>query len=114
MSKQRLDQILLRHGVINEEQIKQALMRQRSQGGRLGTHLFYYRFLSEEQLVNALGEQFGVPGVELSEVDIFGGSARKRFPSSWWKNCVSFPLPLIQTGPPFHLPCSSLTIVKRL
>jgi len=70
MSRVRLDQILLRRGLVNEEQIKQALMRQRSQGGRLGSHLFYYRFLSEEQLVNALSEQLGVPGVVLSEMEV--------------------------------------------
>lgn len=70
MSGVRLDQILLRRGLVNEDQIKQALMRQRSQGGRLGSHLFYYRFLSEEQLVNALSEQLGVPGVALSEMAV--------------------------------------------
>ena len=70
MSKVRLDQILLRQGVITEEQIKQALMRQRSRGGRLGSHLFFFRFLSEEQLVNALAEQLKTPGVQLSEIQI--------------------------------------------
>ncbi len=70
MSRVRLDQILLRRGLVNDDQIKQALMRQRSQGGRLGSHLFYYRFLSEEQLVNALSEQLGVPGVALSEMAV--------------------------------------------
>ncbi len=77
MSRVRLDQILLRRGLVSDEQIKQALMRQRSQGGRLGSHLFYYRFLSEEQLVNALSEQLGVPGVLLSEMAVPAEVAQK-------------------------------------
>jgi len=77
MSRVRLDQILLRRGLVSDEQIKQALMRQRSQGGRLGSHLFYYRFLSEEQLVNALSEQLGVPGVMLSEMAVPAEVAQK-------------------------------------
>jgi DNA-binding response OmpR family regulator len=77
MSSVRLDQILLRRGLVSEEQIKQALLRQRSHGGRLGSHLFYYRFLSEEQLVNALAEQLGVPGVMLSETAVPAEVAQK-------------------------------------
>ncbi len=77
MSRVRLDQILLRRGLVSEEQIRQALMRQRSHGGRLGSHLFYYRFLSEEQLVNALSEQLGVPGIMLSEMAVPAEVAQK-------------------------------------
>ncbi len=70
MKRIRLDQILLRQGVVTEEQIKQALLRQRSHKGRLGSHLFYYRFLTEKQLVNALSEQLGVPGITLKEIQV--------------------------------------------
>jgi DNA-binding response OmpR family regulator len=70
MSRVRLDKILLRQGLVTDDQIKQALMRQRSRGGRLGSHLFFFRFLSEEQLVNALAEQLGVPGVKLNDMQI--------------------------------------------
>jgi len=66
MKKERLDQILLRKGLVNDKEIKQALMRQKSHGGRLGSHLLYYRSISEEQLVHALADQFGVPAIELS------------------------------------------------
>jgi len=66
MKKERLDQILLRKGLVNDKEIKQALMRQKSHGGRLGSHLLYYRSISEKQLVHALADQFGVPAIELS------------------------------------------------
>lgn len=67
MKKARLDQILLRRGVVTEEQIRKALLRQKSHGGKLGTHLLFYRFFSEEQLVQALAEQFQVHGVRLGD-----------------------------------------------
>ncbi|MEW6440885.1 MAG: DUF4388 domain-containing protein [bacterium] len=65
MARQRLDQILLARGLVTEDQIRQALMRQKSHGGRLGTHLLYLRFVSEKQLIEALEQHFGVPGIEL-------------------------------------------------
>ncbi len=70
MARERIDQILRRKGLVNEAQIKQALLRQKSHQGRLGTHLMYYRYLTERDLVDVLQEHFGVPGVVLSEIEI--------------------------------------------
>ena len=70
MKKARLDQILLRMGAVSEEQIRKALLRQKSRGGKLGSHLLYYRFVTEDQMVQALAEQFAVSGVRLSRCEI--------------------------------------------
>jgi CheY-like chemotaxis protein len=70
MKKLRLDEILLRIGAVSEEQIKQALLRQKSRGGKIGSLLLYYRYLTEDQLVQALAEQFGVSGVRLGTYEI--------------------------------------------
>jgi len=70
MAKERLDQILLRKGLVTEEQIKQALLRQKSHPGPLGSHLMYYKYITEKDLVMALGEQFGIKGVELGNREI--------------------------------------------
>ncbi len=70
MEKERLDQILLRKGLVTEDQIRQALLRQKSHRGPLGSHLLYFKFISEQDLVRALGEQFGVRGVELGDREI--------------------------------------------
>ena len=72
MAKERLDRILLRKGLVTEDQIKQALLRQKSHRGPLGSHLLYYKFITEKDLVLALalGEQFGVPGVALGNREI--------------------------------------------
>lgn len=63
MERQRLDQILLKLGFVDESQLKRALERQRQRGGRLGTHLIEMRVVTEEQLVMALSEQFQIPSV---------------------------------------------------
>lgn len=70
MKKARLDQILLRMGAVSEEQIRKALLRQKSRGGKLGSNLLYYRFVTEDQMVQALAEQFSVSGVRLSGCEI--------------------------------------------
>jgi DNA-binding response OmpR family regulator len=70
MAKERLDQILLRKGLVTEDQIRQALLRQKSHRGPLGSHLMYYKFITEENLVSALAEQFGVQGVVLGRGEI--------------------------------------------
>lgn len=70
MAKVRLDQILLRKRLVTEEQIKQALLRQKSHPGPLGSHLMYYKHITEKDLVTALGEQFGIKGVELGKREI--------------------------------------------
>ena len=55
--KIRLDKILLDLGYVTEDQIKQALQRQKSHGGRFGSHLVYFKFITEEQLSHALSLQ---------------------------------------------------------
>jgi DNA-binding response OmpR family regulator len=61
MKEERLDQILLRLGYVTEQEIEQALLRQKSRGGRLGTHLAFFKFMTDKQLAHALSEQFRVP-----------------------------------------------------
>jgi hypothetical protein len=70
VKKARLDQILLRMGAVSEEQIRKGLLRQKSRGGKLGSHLLYYRFVTEDQMVRALAEQFAVSGIRLSGCEI--------------------------------------------
>jgi CheY-like chemotaxis protein len=68
--KLRLDEILVREGLISQDQINEALMRQQAHGGKLGSQLLYHRYLDEPSLVRALAIQFGCEGVVLSSVDI--------------------------------------------
>jgi len=66
----RLDKILIKSGKLTEDVLQKALLRQKSRGGKLGTHLLYYGAFSESELVAALSEQYLIPGVQLSGVEI--------------------------------------------
>ncbi len=69
-SKPRLDEILLSEGLISEEQIKHALERQKSCGGKFGSQLMHHGDIDEAGLVKALAIQFGCDGVVLSKLEI--------------------------------------------
>ncbi len=68
--KLRLDEILVQEGIISEEQIKEALMRQKAHGGKFGSQLLYHRYIDEAGLVKALATQLGCEGVVLANLDI--------------------------------------------
>ena len=57
----RLDQILLRLGFCDQDQITRGLRHQKDQGGRLGTNLVQLGAITEQQLLTALSEQFRLP-----------------------------------------------------
>ncbi|MCX6826600.1 MAG: DUF4388 domain-containing protein [candidate division Zixibacteria bacterium] len=68
--KIRLDQILLQEGLISEEQIKEALLRQKARGGKFGSQLLYHRYIDEAGLIKALSIQFNCEGIVLSKLEI--------------------------------------------
>jgi len=67
---QKLGEILIRAGVITEEQLNQALAEQKRSGGRLGSVLINLGFAAEEEITEYLGKQYGVPAVNLTEQEI--------------------------------------------
>ncbi len=66
----RLDEILIREGLVSEEQVREALLRQKAHGGKFGSQLLYHRYIDEAGLVKALSIQFGCEGVVLSNLEI--------------------------------------------
>ncbi|HWN41902.1 MAG TPA: type IV-A pilus assembly ATPase PilB [Thermoanaerobaculia bacterium] len=66
----KLGELLVKSGRINQAQLQEALAHQKDQGGRLGTNLIKLGHLTERQLVDALSEQFKVPSVDLNNIDI--------------------------------------------
>jgi twitching motility protein PilT len=69
-TKARFGEILLEHGIINPEQLKDALKKQAQIGGLLGSILETMGYLDENTLVNFLGRQFNISTVNLFEVNI--------------------------------------------
>ncbi|MFH1372612.1 MAG: DUF4388 domain-containing protein [bacterium] len=66
----RLDEILVRDGLVKEEHVRDALMRQKAHGGKFGSQLLYNRYIDEAGLVTALATQMGCEGVVLAKLDI--------------------------------------------
>ena len=67
---ERLGELLVRIGLITEEQLEQALNRQVAQGGRLGAVLVSDLIVSEHELARALAEQKDLPLVNLASTEI--------------------------------------------
>ncbi|MFY9823031.1 MAG: type IV-A pilus assembly ATPase PilB [Thermoanaerobaculia bacterium] len=66
----KLGELLMRTGKINQTQLNEALGLQKEQGGRLGTNLVKLGYLTEKELVDSLAQHFRVPAVDLSGMEV--------------------------------------------
>ncbi len=66
----KLGDILISHGVIDEEKLSAALSDQRAFGGKLGRTLVDLGYVSEEQLIRALSQQLGLSTVDLDRAQV--------------------------------------------
>jgi len=67
---ERLGEILLRENLITPEQLRKGLEYQIAQGGRLGTALVKLGSISDDDLAVLLAQQYGLPAVNLAELDV--------------------------------------------
>ena len=68
MSRKRLGEVLIDQGLIDEEDLQQALSYQEKSGYRLGTALVALRIIAEWQLTEALGKALRVEVLDLADV----------------------------------------------
>jgi type IV pilus assembly protein PilB len=68
--KDRIGEMLLRAGMIDEEKLEQAFQYQRNQGGKVYSALIKLNHLDEDDLVEFLARQLGYPTVSLDEIDV--------------------------------------------
>lgn len=66
----KLGQILINSGVLTQEQLEQALERQKSSSKRLGQILVDNRFLTEMQIIRSLEKQLSIPYLDLNTVSV--------------------------------------------
>lgn len=66
----KLGQLLVSKEVITEEQLTQAIDAQKKDGGRIGSNLIKLGFLTEDDLVLFLSQQYRVPSVSLATLEI--------------------------------------------
>jgi type IV pilus assembly protein PilB len=67
---ERLGELLVNAGQITDDQLKEALTKQREEGGRLGTNLVKMGVIQESALVEFLSKHFKVSAINLSSVDV--------------------------------------------
>ena len=67
---ERLGEMLIREGLITEDQLRSALDYQNKSGGRLGSVLVRMKYVQEEDITELLSNQFGVPSINLSNFEI--------------------------------------------
>jgi len=65
-----LGEILISMGALSQEQLDQALAAQKESGGALGSVLKDQGFISDQQLLHALGQQLGMDTVDLTDIEI--------------------------------------------
>jgi type IV pilus assembly protein PilB len=66
----RLGELLVRENVISVAQLKKAQEEQRKTGGRLGSSLIKLGMIEESELTSFLSKQYGVPAINLSDIEI--------------------------------------------
>ena len=70
LAKRKLGEILVEEGLLKDEQVQEALNRQKSAGGLFGENLIKLGFLTEEDIACALTKQFGLPYLDVSRYQI--------------------------------------------
>ena len=70
MARQKLGEMLLEAGVIDDAQLRSALADQRRWGRSLGRTLVEMRLIAEDALVAVLAKQLGVPSIDLDRYEI--------------------------------------------
>jgi type IV pilus assembly protein PilB len=66
----KLGEILIKEKVVTQEQLKQALEFQKSNGGRLGNALVKLNFLTDDEVTAVLSRQYGVPSINLAYFEV--------------------------------------------
>ncbi|MCD4749758.1 MAG: type IV-A pilus assembly ATPase PilB [Thermoanaerobaculales bacterium] len=66
----KIGELLLKAQLIDQNQLDKALEEQKQSGGRVGEHLVGLGFVSEEDVLDCLSQQYGVPSINLRHFDI--------------------------------------------
>jgi type IV pilus assembly protein PilB len=66
----KLGELLTKAQLISEAQLQHALDEQAQSGGRLGEHLIRLGFVGEDDILDCLSQQYGVPSINLRHFDI--------------------------------------------
>ncbi len=66
----KLGEMLIKAGLLTPQKLQEALEYQKSNGGKLGLNLVKLGLVKEEDITRVLSQQYGVPAINLSKVEI--------------------------------------------
>ncbi len=88
---ERLGEMLIKAGLINQKQLQEALQLQKTNGGKLGYNLVRLGYVKEEDITSLLSEQYGVPAIHLEHFEI-DESILKHIPSDVAQKYLVIPI----------------------
>lgn len=91
---QYVGQLLIRDGVIKEDELERGLIEQRKERGFLCSHLVRLGFASEEKIFSILSLQIGVPFITIRDMSI-DPLMLSRIPANFALACQCLPLKMI-------------------
>lgn len=94
----KLGELLVRANVLQESQLKAALVEQQRWGGKLGDILVRMSLVTEDIITRALSKQLGVPAVNLGAVEVPGPDVLRRVPARLAEDLNVIPLQLKDEG----------------
>ena len=66
----KIGALLTQAGIVDDNQLKEAITLQKKEGGRVGSNLVKLGYLTEDKLTETLSKHFGVPSVNLDRVEV--------------------------------------------
>ncbi len=94
--KLRIGDLLMQYGIITEGQLRDALTKQKVDGGKIGEVLIKLGFVTQQNINEVLEFQLGIPFVDLEEYEI-DKEATKSITESLAKRHVLIPIKMTET-----------------
>ncbi|MFQ5877879.1 MAG: type IV-A pilus assembly ATPase PilB [Acidobacteriota bacterium] len=66
----KLGEMLIKAGLLTPQRLQEALEYQKTNGGKLGFNLVKLGFVKEDEITRVLSQQYGVPAINLSKIEI--------------------------------------------
>jgi len=66
----KLGEMLIKAGLLTPQKLQEALEYQKTNGGKLGFNLVKLGLVKEEEITRVLSQQYGVPAINLSKIEI--------------------------------------------
>jgi len=88
----KIGELLLKHNLITQEQLQEALELQKQNGSKIGQNLVQLGYVKEEDITNLLSQQYGIPSVDLSQFEEIDANLLKLITAEVAQKYMVFPV----------------------